>query len=79
MKGRGIPVEGMELVTTAMLISTWVAMCASTPVAIRPPNKSVEFIAMIKMRHTNRINSSIRAKAPNRPSSSQMTENIISL
>ena len=70
---------GIEFVTTATFIITWLAIIITIPDATKVPNKSVALTAIFMPRQikiANKINTII---APKNPSSSHIIEKIISL
>ena len=69
IKGRAIPVTGMEDVATAMLITTCTATIAVMPDAIRQLKRSGALIAILTPRQINNKYNTMIATHPKKPSS----------
>ena len=78
MKGNVIPVFGIVFVTTAIFKITCIIICPIAPVAISAPNRSLAWVAITKKRQIRIKNSISTNPAPNKPSSSQIMEKIMS-
>lgn len=79
MNGKDTPVFGIKLVTTAILRTTCIEICASTPTTTIEPNKSDALLAIYLILLIKKINNAIIHNAPKIPSSSHTMEKIISL
>lgn len=78
-KGNGMPVGGMDEVTTPIWIKVWIVIKDTIPEASNVPNKSSTFKAVLIPLQISKKNNNITVKAPKKPNSSPIIANIKSL
>ena len=79
IKGRALPVGGIDDVATATCIKNCASTITVKPRAVWLPKKSSVFMEILSPLHANTTNPSINNKQPAKPSSSPIIENIKSL